>query len=249
MPNYPLWPLKDLKTEGFRFAGSRQGLKFGPGMEDYLKRISNQKKQPLVNALVKRCGYRKMLGLDAEWVNTPVGITPPPKKEQQHVQYAKAVKKAGRGNGRGVVTPVQTYCCRMVCLTLHADMFKVYLRSRGGSVGLSRDEQDAGAMGAKHAFYVTLAKAMAKECWKDGNGNPLSVPDKHANDSRAPDTLKNQLDTLDLVGAATALQAELRDMFQNDEKTFYFDLQRRLYSWLKDVKKEHTVSGYVGVEK
>ena len=250
MPNYPLWPLKALKTGVFRIAGARQGLKFRPGMEYYLKQISNQKKQPLVNALIKRCEYREKHGLDADWVNTPVSITLEKKKEQQHKQYAKAVKKAGRARGRGaVVTPVQTHCCRMVWLTLHADMFELYLRSRGGSTGLSRDEQDAGVMGAKHTFYVTLAKAMAKEGSKDSNGNPLSVPDKHANNSRAPDTLKSQLDTLGLEGAATALRAELRDTFQNEERTFYFDLQRRHYSWLKDVKKEQTVSESVRVRK
>lgn len=161
----------------------------------------------------------------------------------------KAVKKAGRARGGAVNTPVQAYSCRMVCLTLHAEMFDLYLRSRGGSTGLSRGEQDAGAMGYRHAFYVTLARAMAKKSWKDSSGNPLSVPDNHANDSRAPDTLKSQLDTLDLEGAATALQIELRVTFKNDETTFYFDLQRRLYTWLKEVKSEHTVSDSVGVEE
>ncbi|CAM9368507.1 unnamed protein product, partial [Pylaiella littoralis] len=29
--------------------------------------------------------------------------------------------------------------------------------------------------------------------------------------------------------------------FKNDETTFYFDLQRRLYTWLKEVKSEHTL--------
>ncbi|CAM9392186.1 unnamed protein product, partial [Pylaiella littoralis] len=53
--------------------------------------------------------------------------------------------------------------------------------------------------------------------------------------------LKSQLDTLDLEGAATALQIELRVTFKNDETTFYFDLQRRLYTWLKEVKSEHTL--------
>lgn len=46
-----------------------------------------------------------------------------------------------------------------------------------------------------------------------------------------------------------ALQAELCGSFHQDQRTFYFDLQRRLSSWLTDINMEHTVSGSVQVKK
>lgn len=103
-----------------------------------------------------------------------------------------------------------------------------------------RGEQDAKEVNGRHRFYQLVAKAMATVGWKDSHGNPLSVPDDHSNDERAPERLKSLLDNLDLKGAAVSLREEITTVFKGDETAFFVDLQQKCYRWLKEVRKHHT---------
>eukprot|EP00903_Cladosiphon_okamuranus_P005786 g5733.t1 len=259
-PNYDLWNLPDLRKEAIRQAGKRKGLKFGPMMEDEVKQLSNANRRDLSAALTKRMEWREGLGVEPEWTDTPIGVTPEKRKKQQAERTAKAKKKAGRGHegqqkGRGF-TKHQGYCCRLACLTVLDEFYGEYLRSNGGGEGVVRGEQDSGEVNGRHRFYRLVAKAMATGEWKNEHVNPLSVPDDHSNDERAPPKLKSLLRDLDLEGAALSLRGEVATVFAGDEEAFQVDLQQRCYKWLKEIRSHHTAfkanetqSGGVGADE
>lgn len=243
-PSFSLWGLPALKTEALRQAGSNKMLLYGSAPEHQLRQISNAKRADLIHALDARVKYRIELGLPPEWVATPVGVTPEKKKQKRDEKVERARKKAGREGGKApVVTEVQTFTCRMVCLIMQPEFLDLYVQSKGGAGGIARAEQDEGAVGMKHKFYQKLAVAMVTVGWKDSNGNPLSVPDDHKQDDKAPESLTARLATLpeEMERSAASLVTELQEGFNGDRPTFLLDLQRRLFGWLKNVRKTHTV--------
>ena len=106
LPNYGLWKLDALK-ECLRLAERRQGLRYGPLQDEVLKCLSNAKKEPCVNALLKRAEWLEMLGKDPEWVRTPVGITPEKAKKRQRVSNSTGTKGGARDAG---MTKSESYC-------------------------------------------------------------------------------------------------------------------------------------------
>lgn len=245
MPNYDLWGRDALKDEALRQAGKRGALRFGPGEDDVLRQISNAKKPKMKHALKSRIRYLEESGAEAQWMHAPLGLTPEKKKSEQQARVTKAKKKSGQRGRKAVVSSeAQTYCCRLACLTFNPDFWPLYLRSKGGGEGIGRDEQDKGAVGKNHEFYKKIAVAMCTVNWKDSNGNPLSLPDDHSTDERAPDTLLKALDALpaEMENSAAALQEELETIFRGDKETFLYDLQTRSYNWIKGIKAHHMVS-------
>lgn len=234
-----------MKSEAIRQAGSRKGLRYGPLPEDELKQLSNAKREDLQRALTERMRYREDLNLEPEWRAIRPGITPEKRKKRQEQMVAKAKKVAagGAAKTKGTLTRNQGYACRLACLTVLDQFYDEYLRSKGGGDGVARGEQDSREVNANHRFYFLVARAMATVGWRDSHGNPLSVPDDHSNDDRAPERLKSLLENLDLEGAAVSLREELEVVYRGDEGAFYAYLQESCYKWLKDIKKHHTVRG------
>ncbi|CAB1120800.1 unnamed protein product [Ectocarpus sp. CCAP 1310/34] len=174
--------------------------------------------------------WRASLGVEPEWKGIRCGVTPEKKKQLRR----------SRQTGQPTPNSSQALCCRLVCLTLHPEFKDDYMCFRGGGEGTARTELDVRATGAKHRFFARVARAMATPTWRDGNGNPLSVPNDHSKDELASEHLKSLLKRLDLEGAAKSLQEELRGKFKGDEGAFYADLQLRCFNWLKEVRGKHT---------
>lgn len=240
-PNFDLWVLKDLRHEATRQAGTNTALTYGPLPENVVRQISNARKDELVQALDARLKWREQLAQPPEWTDIPIGTTPEKKKQKREASIAKAKKKAGKKET--VESDVQGFCCRMVCLMMQPDFLDLYVKSKGGSTGIARAEQDEGAVGFRHIFYQRLARAMATIQWRDADGRPLSVPDDHAQDDKAPEALKARLASLpdDMERSAVTLHNDLQ-RFDGDDNAFYLELQRRIFQWVKDVQANHTVS-------
>lgn len=195
----------------------------------------------MVDALIKRADWRASYSDQPEWAQTPLGCTPEKKKKDHERRVNKAAKACGSVDEKGSagLSVNEGYLCRLVCLTLSPPLWDLYHISRGK---ISRAEQDAGETGCKHEFYVKLAQGMVDEEWKDSNGNKVSVPSDHSQDDKAPEGLRRQLRSLDLEGAARGLKNERRIKWKNNEDAFMYDLQKRCFDWLKEVRKNHTVS-------
>lgn len=196
----------------------------------------------MVKALIKRADWRSQYDAEPEWAQTPLNLTPEKKKRNLEKRVANAVRGCGVGEVDSSPEPSvnEGFLCRAVCLTLSPPLWDLYHSSKGK---ISRAEHDAKETGANHGFYVQLAEAMINVDWKDSNGNKPSVPSDHSADERAPECLLRQLRSVDLDGAARGLQNECRLQWHNKRPAFMFDLQKRCVNWLKDVRKNHTVSG------
>ncbi|CAN0450054.1 unnamed protein product, partial [Pylaiella littoralis] len=209
------------------------------GDDNVLRQISAAKKDDMVDALIKRADWRASYSDQPEWAQTPLGCTPEKKKKDHERRVNKAAKACGSVDEKGSagLSVNEGYLCRLVCLTLSPPLWDLYHISRGK---ISRAEQDAGETGCKHEFYVKLAQGMVDEEWKDSNGNKVSVPSDHSQDDKAPEGLRRQLRSLDLEGAARGLKNERRIKWKNNEDAFMYDLQKRCFDWLKEVRKNHT---------
>ncbi|CAM9924707.1 unnamed protein product, partial [Ectocarpus fasciculatus] len=79
---------------------------------------------------------------------------------------------------------------------------------------------------------------MVDSAWTDCNGNVISLPDNHQEDASCPDSLKSQLRDMDLTScAATLLEAV---PVGDDGRRDFTDLRKKIFQWMKDLKKEHT---------
>ena len=235
MPNFSAWKLDSLRTECLRLAGRRKALRYGLFAEDVLHSISNAKKDQCITALVERAGYITALGKDAEWKDTPVGITPEKSKKKRTRAHDK---KSRKKNSDQSIRKNEAYSCRLAALTVRQPFFDLYMASRSKP---SRAETDARKIGKNHIFYKTVAQAMIDPEWEDPDGNKLSVPDDHESDIRAPENLRDALRSLDLKGAAESLLQELEHKWDNEED-FLTTLQECCLKWLKEIRAAHTVS-------
>lgn len=105
----------------------------------------------------------------------------------------------------------------------------------------TRDAQDAREIGAHHIFFQKLATAFIDDEWVNSNGNPISIPASHANDSpEAPQSLHDALDELDLDTPAINVRSSL---FKGDDgKLDLKPLETALDKWVKKLRSKHSVS-------
>lgn len=237
VPHFDLWPLSDqiefarilLKKPGSTRDG---GIRYGATPEDILTNIYSAKKDVLSAALTKRAQYREENDMEREWELCPLGLTPEKKKAKAGVA-PNVMGKLPRKTDSAV--------CRMICLLANdTKLLDMFVKSHQKP---SRDELDLHAIGSGRELYVQLAIAMVDEDWRSSDGNPISLPDDHLSDPKAPPELCNCLAALDLKAPARALRSCVNE--DDDGNLLLRPIQDQLKDWITDVKGKHAVSTLV----
>ena len=226
VPNYPGWSRKALDKEVKRLGfGGKTGLRFGPGEDDILRSLSTATVTQIGHAFNARAFWRESDNAEPEWVDAPLGATPPPKKK-------KATPAPG---GPRPPTSRSSMSVRMLCAMQCPVLFQQFGSSRNEA---SRGETDAGATGYNHVFYHGLARMMMTKNWVDANGSPLSFPDDHQ-DASAPEDLKALLVGYDFDSCVDSIIASVP--LDEDGRPITTELRKKMFGLLKDIKKDHTV--------
>ena len=191
--------------------------------------MSSASKKDLADALSGRASWRYHNEDAPEWEDTPTGIIP--------VRKTPAPKPDVKGLLAKVKLPKQSFHCRLLCVMNCDHMFSLFEAANNAP---TRDQIDRKAVGARHVFVAKAARAMANPGWKDSNGNGISLPNDHQNDSTAPLSLRSGLQGLDLVGTGTALLHAL-DRLEDGEPD-YRELETHILPWFREIKAGHTVS-------
>lgn len=237
VPHFDLWQLNDqiefarilLKKPGSTRDG---GIRYGAAPEDILTNIYSAKKDVLSAALTKRAQYREENDMEREWELCPLGLTPEKKKTKAGVE-PNLTGKLPRKTDSAV--------CRMICLLANdTKLLDMFVKSHRQP---SRDELDRHAIGSGRELYAQLAIAMVDENWRSSDGNPISLPDDHLSDPKAPPELCNHLAALNLEAPARALRSCVNE--DEDGNLLLRPIQDQLKDWIIDVKGKHAVSTLV----